>query len=229
MLETAKAQGWVPAAWNRTRAQEIAYDDRQMFGPLLGTLGCASAHFKAHQKVLADGSPLAIVLEDDVRVEDDFVERVWHLVLKELPCDWEVTSLYSRCPYGTCVSEHLARVHPDYDEPRWRCRQGVNWGMQGVLYRTEKLRGFSQRWMDTVFDESRPHCLDVDVALASISDKVAYYAVPSVQEPGFLTEMNGGSARWDINQNSDTTKAPDPTTTKTTTTTVEAILVEAAK
>merc|ERR1740121_3322304 len=167
--------------------------------------------------VLSDGSPLAIVLEDDVMVEDDFVERVWHLVLRELPCDWEVTSLYSRCPYGTCVSEHLSRVHPDYDEPHWRCRQGVNWGMQGVLYRTEKLRGFQERWRDTVFDEQRPHCLDVDVALASISDEVAYYAVPSVQEPGFLRETDGGSARWDINQNADTTRKPATTTTARTT------------
>lgn len=212
ILEQAKAQGWVPKTWNQSFAQVVAYDDKQKFGPLLGTLGCASAHFKAHQKILSDGSPLAIVLEDDVVVEDDFVERVWSLVLEELPCDWEVTSLYSRCPYGTCVSKHLMRVQPDFAEPFWRCRQGVNWGMQGILYRTDRLRGFQNRWAETVFDEQRPHCLDVDVALASISDEVAYYAVPSVQEPGFLREMDGGSARWDINQDSDTTKPPSPST-----------------
>ena len=37
--------------------------------------------------------------------------------------------------------------------------------------------------------------LDVDVALAAISDQVAYYAVPSVQDPGFLEEGSEGSTR----------------------------------
>jgi len=48
---------------------------------------------------------------------------------------------------------------------------------------------------NVVFDEGRPHCLDVDVALASISDKVNYYAVPFVQDPGFLSEIHMKSSR----------------------------------
>jgi len=214
-LEVAKEHGWVPKDFNYTRSQEVAYSDKHSMGPILGTLGCASAHFKAQAQVIADGSPLAIVLEDDSYVVSDFVERVWHLVLRELPCDWEVTSLYSRCPFGTCISEHLTRVQPDTNEPEWRCRQGVNWGMQGVIYRTERLPGVQRHWKPTVFDEERPHCMDVDVALASISDRVGYYAVPSVQDPGFLRETDHGSARWTINQAA-TTKPPTTTTLRTT-------------
>jgi len=217
MLEEAKEQGWVPREFNFTRAQEVAYSDKHQMGPILGTLGCASAHFKVQSKVLEDGAALAIVLEDDSYVVSDFVERIWHLVLRELPCDWEVTSLYSRCPFGTCISRHLTRVQPDTNEPEWRCRQGVNWGMQGVVYRTNRLEAVQRHWHSTVFDVERPHCMDVDVALASISDRVGYYAVPSVQDPGFLKEADQGSARWKINQAA-TTKPPTTTTARTTTT-----------
>jgi len=198
-LEDAKAAGWVPHDFNFTRAQEVAYRPAHGMGSILGTLGCASAHFKAHSQVVADGMPLAVVFEDDSWPSDDFVERLWSLVHVELPCDWEVVSLYSRCPYGSCVSQHLLRVQPDRNEPAWRCHQGVNWGMQAILYRTKSLSRIQIPWMRVAFNESRPHCMDVDVALASISDEVHYYAVPSVQDPGFVNETNHPSARWSIN------------------------------
>jgi hypothetical protein len=205
-LKNAQDNGWVPASWNFTNAQSVAYSKKQHWeGSILGTVGCASAHFKAQAKIMEDGFPLGIVLEDDSWVEDDFVERLWSLVVDELPCDWEVTALVSRCPYGQCVSSHLARIQPDANEPAWTCRAGVNWGMHGMLYRTASLAHVQKHWKSTVFDESRPHCLDVDVALASISDRVGFYAVPSVQDPGFLRETDHRSARWDINMAGTTT------------------------
>jgi hypothetical protein len=204
-LDSAKRQGWVPENFNFSLAQATAYTYKHQMGSILGTLGCASAHFKVQTKVLADGMPLAVVLEDDSWPEEDFVQRLWSLVTRELPCDWEVTALMSRCPYGTCISPHLLRVQPDINEPAWRCRHGVNWGMQGTLYRTGVLQRLQVLWKRTVFDEARPHCMDVDVALASISDQVGFYAVPSVQDPGFLYETNHPSARWGINQAARTT------------------------
>merc|ERR1719414_1172730 len=77
--------------------------------------------------------------------------------------------------------------------------------MHAVLYRTETLGSLQVKWKRTVFDEERPHCMDVDVALASISDQVGYYAIPAVQDPGFLFETNHPSARWNINQAGRTT------------------------
>lgn len=198
-LENAKANGWVPEAYNFTRAQGKAYRHKQQMGSILGTLGCASAHFKAQAKVIEDGKPLAVVFEDDSWPVDDFVERLWALVSEELPCDWEVASLYSRCPHGTCISPHLARVQPDTNEDEMLCRHGVNWGMQGMLYRTSHLPALRVKWQSTVFNEDRPHCMDVDVALASMSDQVGFYAVPAAQNPGFLQEANHESARWTIN------------------------------
>jgi GR25 family glycosyltransferase involved in LPS biosynthesis len=199
-LQHVKEAGWVPIDFNFSQAQEVAYRPAHGMGSILGTLGCASAHFKAHAQVMADGMPLAVVFEDDSWPSDDFVERLWSMVHVELPCDWDVVSLYSRCPYGSCVSEHLLRVQPDINEPAWRCRQGVNWGMQAILYRTESLSRIQIPWKRTVFNESRPHCMDVDVALASISDEVRYYAVPSVQDPGFVHETDHPSLRWGINR-----------------------------
>lgn len=204
-LDSAKQEGWVPKEFNFTHAQSVAYTPRQNMGSILGTLGCAAAHFKAQDRILSDRVPLGLVMEDDSWPADDFVPRLWRLVREELPCDWNVLALYSRCPYGTCVSPHLARVRPDANEPFWRCRQGVNWGMHAILYRTETLPEVQKIWRKTVFDEERPHCMDVDVALASISDKVGYYAVPNVQEPPFVKETNHRSARWDINQAAVTT------------------------
>jgi len=199
-LEKAKQEGWVVDAFNFSHAQEVAYLPEQNMGSILGTLGCAAAHFKAQATIIADGIPMGLVIEDDSWLADDFVPRLWSLVLEELPCDWQVVALYSRCPYGKCISPHLARVQPDANEPAWRCRQGVNWGMHAILYRTETLAEVQQLWKQTVFNEEVPHCMDVDVALASISDQVRFYVVPNVQDPGFVKETNHRSARWDINQ-----------------------------
>jgi len=204
-LALAKDRGWVPQEFNFSHAQKVAYLPKMAMGSILGTLGCASAHFKAQETILRDGAPMGLVLEDDSWPADDFVPRLWSLLRHELPCDWNIVALYSRCPYGSCISPHLARVQPDTNEPEWRCRQGVNWGMHAILYRASTLRKVQKVWKRTVFDEERPRCMDVDVALASISDQVGYYAVPNVQEPGFVVESNHRSARWDINQAAITT------------------------
>jgi hypothetical protein len=209
-LEKAKQAGWVPQGFSFEKVQAEAYSDDFHMGSVLGTLGCAAAHFKVLATIRKDGPPLAVVFEDDSWPEADFVERLWSLVREELPCDWEVTSLMSRCPYGHCVSRHLARVQPDVNEPESGCRHGVNWGMHGILYRTSALGRLRKVWGDTVFNEERPRCLDVDVALASISDRLSFYAVPSVQKPGFLKESRHESVRTVINVGAATTSTDKP-------------------
>jgi hypothetical protein len=212
-LNAARWAGFVPEDYNFTLAQNNAYDWKQAMGSIMGTLGCASAHFKVQTKIIADGAPMAVVMEDDSWPSDDFVPRLWSLVTQELPCDWEVTALLSRCPYGACVAPHLIRVEPDLNEPAWRCHQGVNWGMHAVLYRTQTLQEVQKKWKRTVFNESNPRCMDVDVALASISDQVSFYAVPASQDPGFVKETNHRSARWDINQAGRTSSTVTSTST----------------
>eukprot|EP00416_Gambierdiscus_australes_P019749 CAMPEP_0171070962 /NCGR_PEP_ID=MMETSP0766_2-20121228/10054_1 /TAXON_ID=439317 /ORGANISM="Gambierdiscus australes, Strain CAWD 149" /LENGTH=606 /DNA_ID=CAMNT_0011527485 /DNA_START=8 /DNA_END=1828 /DNA_ORIENTATION=- len=199
-LDAAKKEGFVLQDFNFSKAQNTAYEWKHEMGSILGTVGCAAAHFKAQTKVIADGSPMAIIMEDDSWPTEDFIPRLWSLVRQELPCDWEVTALLSRCGYGRCISPRLMRVMPDANEPAWRCHQGSNWGMHAVLYNVARLPRLQRLWKRTVFNEDRPHCMDVDVALASISDKASFYAVPAVQDPGFVKENNHRSARWDINQ-----------------------------
>eukprot|EP00440_Ansanella_granifera_P023741 gb/GFBE01025785.1/.p1 GENE.gb/GFBE01025785.1/~~gb/GFBE01025785.1/.p1 ORF type:complete len:550 (+),score=85.43 gb/GFBE01025785.1/:1-1650(+) len=199
MLALAKQNGWVLSSYDFSKAQARAYDPEVEKGSILGTLGCAAAHFKAQQLVINSNKTLGLVLEDDSYVMDGFHVRLWRLLTQELPCDWDVLQLLGRCAYGKCVSEHLARIQPDANEPSWRCHSGVNWGMHGILYRAAHLPRIQDLWKHTVFNESTPHCLDIDVALASISDKVNYYAVPNSQSPGLIKEMDMGSARADIN------------------------------
>jgi hypothetical protein len=172
-------------------------------------MGCAAAHFKAQAWALGDRWPLALVLEDDTIVSEDIVVRLWALVREELPCDWEVLSLLSRCPFGECISQHLSRVWPDGNEPTSLCRAGVNLGLHAVLYRASALPQLLEQWRHAVFNggggggpsgkEEGTGCWNADAALASISDRVGYYAVPAVQEPGFAWEASFASSRLDIN------------------------------
>jgi len=200
-LDAAVSEGLIPESFRlEVATQEALKAKNNMDGGILGTVGCAAAHFRAQAKAHNDGRPLAIVLEDDVALAEDFIVRLWSLVRDELPCDWEVLSLSSRCPYGECVSPHLMRVYPDGNEPVSRCRHGVNYGFQGVLYRPSAIPSVQRRWKQIVFDHFRPHCLDVDVALASISDEIAFYAVPFVQQPGLVEEVRQGSVREEMNR-----------------------------
>jgi GR25 family glycosyltransferase involved in LPS biosynthesis len=201
-LHAAYRDGSIPPQFNISHAEEAARSPENGMGGIRGTVGCAAAHFRAQRLAtrLQQAKAITLILEDDVYVSDDFVPRVWSLVHSELPCDWEAVSLGSRCPYGKCISRHLSRVWPDVNEPEWRCRHGTNYGFQGVLYRTNAIVGLQEKWKRVVFDVKRPHCLDVDVALASISDQVGFYAVPAAQFPGFLVEKQEESVRVHINK-----------------------------
>jgi len=199
-LQKAKHEGLVPHDYDFGYALVKARSIYQAMGGIQGTLGCASAHFRAQTRAYTDArSSIAIVFEDDVQPSPDFVPKLWRLVHEELPCEWQVLSLRSMCPYGACISEHLVRVMPDLNEPEDRCRHGTSYGFQGVMYRVSELREVQKQWMRAVFNAAWPHCLDVDVALASISDTVSFFAVPFVQYPGLLTERDEGSTRYSIN------------------------------
>merc|ERR1712187_790076 len=78
------------------------------------------------------------------------------------------------------------------------------------MLNTEALTRVRQKLQEAVFNEERPHCLDLDVALASLSDKVAYYAVPFVQNPGLISELKMGSDRVSIDGGNNQQAAPAP-------------------
>lgn len=207
-IDTSKRAGLVPWNFNFTLAQLNADSKSEGMGGILGTVGCAAAHLNAMKTVILEQDhppnghrkPLALILEDDVMVMNDFAVKLRRLLETEAPCDWDVISLRTRCPYGECVAPHLTRVFPDGNEPAERCRHGVNYGFFAMLYRLNTLDSLRSKLSRVVWDTNRPHCLDVDVALASISDEVAYYAVPHLQKPGFLFESGHDSVRWKLNQ-----------------------------
>jgi len=129
----AVRNGWIAPDFDMKAAQANAFQPQNDMGHILGTVGCAAAHFKAQSQILKDSPHLAIVLEDDSWLMDNFVTNLWRIVTQELPCDWDVLQLLGRCAYGKCISEHLARIQPDANEPADLCHQGVNWGFHGVL------------------------------------------------------------------------------------------------
>ncbi|CAE7708387.1 unnamed protein product [Symbiodinium sp. CCMP2592] len=155
----------------------------------LGTLGCAAAHFRAMRTAARGPKALALVLEDDVWLSDDFAAKLRQLVHDEAPCNWQILSLKSRCPFGMCVSTHLSQVRPDGNSGR--C-SGVNFGLFAMLYRVNSLENIWKMLYEEVWSQQ---CHNTDVALAGISDKVAYYAVPAVQMPGLLHEARLPSLR----------------------------------
>lgn len=189
----AKTDGIIPMDFNYQAA------DANIGDGIAGMVGCASAHLSAMLTITTNGQqqPLAVVLENDVRLEDDFAIKLYRLVSTEVPCDWEVVSLKSACPFGACITQHLTRVMPDPNEPEARCRHGVNYGFWGMLYKVQTLNELRAKITQRVWNPDVPHCLDIDVALASISDTVAYYAVPYWQAPGLLQMGGHGSTRND--------------------------------
>jgi len=202
--EKAKKSGDVPEGFDFEVAQKTAMNKYQGKGGIVGTVGVATAHLRTMRHAIAGAKnhtkSLVLVLEDDVELAADFAARLMRLVQTEVPCDWHALSLKSRCSYGQCVTPHLTRVWPDGNEPADRCRQGVDIGFYAMLYRSEALPYILERMRRRVWDASTPHCLDVDVALASISEQVSYYAVPSFLQPGMLREGHMGSSRWAINE-----------------------------
>jgi len=201
-IESAKQEGLIPDSYNFQYAQEEAYKQGMgKFGSISGTLGCASGHFRAQLqgKKSLPSKPLSLVFEDDICPSTDLIPRLWRLVHQELPCDWQVMSLRSMCPLGHCISPHLTRVLPDINEPMSRCHHSGNYGFFGMLYRMDEIESVQKAMKSVVFNETHPMCLDVDVALAAVSDEVRYYGVPSSHDPGFLRELPEGSNRVSIN------------------------------
>lgn len=200
-LQAAFEEGLIPESYDLQEAQSAA---EPTIGGIVGTVGCASAHFRALRRAAGElrragpERPLALILEDDAELEDDFSARLREL-LDEVPCDWSALSLKTRCPYGACVSPHLTRVWPDRNEPEGKCNHGVNYGFYAMLYRKEAIPRIAAELRKTVWQQDRPRCLDIDVALASISDRIPYYAVPSLQLPGLVHEGNQGSTRYQNN------------------------------
>lgn len=214
-LQKAQKEGLVPITWDITLAEQkmiklfrnssTSAAKRYMNDYGRGTIGCAAAHLRAMwqaaNQATLDRKPLVLILEDDVWPEDDFTLKLRRLLREEAPCNWEVISLRSQCPYGICVSPHLMRVQPDENEPEEMCRHGVTYGFYAMLYRTDILTALANKLHKQIWDISKPGCLANDVALASISDRVAYYAVPASQVPGFIShDWSSSSVRSALNK-----------------------------
>lgn len=76
--------------------QEITENVTSMyskFGPK-SAIGCAMSHIKAWEGLLESDEDFRIVMEDDVIVEEDFVDK-FNIVVKDVPTDYDI--LYLGC------------------------------------------------------------------------------------------------------------------------------------
>lgn len=62
---------------------------------LPGEVGCYASHLLAYERILESGVDWALVLEDDVRLSDDFVQTVRETI-DGLPDGWDIVRLSSR-------------------------------------------------------------------------------------------------------------------------------------
>jgi len=216
-LEKARAQGFVPseAEFNIDKAWRIGRDlmtkgTNKGFAQhtledwiATGTIGCAAAHIHAQaeagKRATQAGKPLALVMEDDIWLQDDFVVKLYRLLTSEAPCDWDLIALTSRCPYGTCVSTHLSRVQVDGNEPAENCHGEVQYGMFAMLYRAVQIPTINAKLKARIFNDNTPACVPPDVAMSAISTEIAYYSVPGNQLPGFAIEAKSVSNRLSMN------------------------------
>lgn len=72
----------------------------------LAEIGCAMSHAGLYEKIVRENIEVALVIEDDVELVNDFRERL-PKVMAELPADWDVLQLYFTCSDIERVSEHL--------------------------------------------------------------------------------------------------------------------------
>jgi len=209
-ISWAQNAGLIPKTWSHSRSIENARTlaGNSAFNGVgymlawagIGTVGCATAHINAIRQAenltRASGRQIALILEDDTWLDNDFVVKAFRLMRDEVPCDWQILSLSSGCPYGTCVAPHLARIQLDDNGPRAACGVGNSYGMYAMMYKVSTMSRVRERLIQTVFDESRPTCISVDTAVAAISADCPYYAVPYLQRPGFLhPNIMGDSTR----------------------------------
>lgn len=202
-LDWAKDGGYIPESWDHDKAEEknrwqwtqspTGHKGSQLLEIGLGTAGCTAAHLNAMSTAAKAGKPLALILEDDTWLNDDFIPKLYNLLHREAPCDWEVINLAIFMTYGECVTPHLARIHPDGNEPEEICRKVSNWSFGAMLYKVADLERLRGELESIVWDNDRPSCLIHDMAFASLANRIRYYGVPAVQYPGFVSFVKTAS------------------------------------
>jgi glycosyl transferase family 25 len=75
-----------------------------------GEIGCYASHLKAHQRILSEGLPYALVLEDDARLTPDLPE-VANAAIAFAPEGWDVIHLSATINRAACAIHELRRGH----------------------------------------------------------------------------------------------------------------------
>ena len=113
-------------------------------------LATCMSHLKAIRTAYKNGDDIALVLEDDVMLDDRFVETSWDLV-SAAPKNWEVLQLYVQHPKMVGHFNHLL-------DP-WIFWQSKNWAASAYFINRkgmEKLLQIMYRGPDMFFRTQNP-------------------------------------------------------------------------
>lgn len=94
----------------QARLYSEALNARQFFQPLVnGEKGCYASHLTAWQQLLDSDAPAMVVLEDDVRLADGFVDAVE--AIARLTHPWDMVKLIGRTQEKPRASQPLGARH----------------------------------------------------------------------------------------------------------------------
>ena len=100
-----------------------------------GMIGCFLSHYALWERLVETGTPYAIVLEDDVRLDDDFTAVVEKIMRNAAATKWDAILLSVKRQYP--IDLPIAFLHGN----RWlvRHKRRVGGGTRGYLIRLEAV------------------------------------------------------------------------------------------
>lgn len=75
-----------------------------------GTAGCYMSHHKLWTKIAKNNDNYALIIEDDVIFEKDFLNKLLKLLVN-IPQDWDIIYLGLTRPYGSHVKENIYKTN----------------------------------------------------------------------------------------------------------------------
>eukprot|EP00451_Oxyrrhis_marina_P026216 CAMPEP_0204341736 /NCGR_PEP_ID=MMETSP0469-20131031/23579_1 /ASSEMBLY_ACC=CAM_ASM_000384 /TAXON_ID=2969 /ORGANISM="Oxyrrhis marina" /LENGTH=1401 /DNA_ID=CAMNT_0051326507 /DNA_START=248 /DNA_END=4453 /DNA_ORIENTATION=- len=145
-----------------------------------------ATHFKALRMGMKGKQDQVLVLEDTASLGHDFASRVAATV-QATPCSWQVLSLRSELPYGECMNSFVSRVSPNLNSNSLLCNFGTNFRSVAMLYRRKHIQHVIDAVWPRSWNVATPACQSFDVALASTSRNIQYFAVPGFHHPQLVT------------------------------------------
>lgn len=185
----AKAAGLQLHKWDAVKVDESMGDSlmEQGIGSIIfkgpkmrfkGAIGCFLAHrgLMRHIAKTEHGGQGTLILEDDVSIPPDFMEKL-KVAVADIPKDWDIIYMDKVNPNAEKVSEHIQKF-------KKQMTVSNNWGNWAYIVRNKSLEDRILPLLEFMIDP-------VDVQLHKFADKLnIYLTTPSLITLNKDTTMN---------------------------------------